>query len=465
MGRLTPTVSNGSDFETRRSDGEVRRADWKGRALHLVGVGGAGMSGLARIAVELGATVSGSDKASGGVVEQLKGIGVTVFASHQASNVPEGSEIVYSSAVAADNPERARGRELGLKELHRSELLGEMTRLRRTIAVTGTHGKTTTTAMIVSALRGAGMQPGWAVGADLAGGEANAGWGDPDCEWFIVEADESDRSLLALTPEVAVLTNCELDHHATYDSLDDLRRTLAKFLDAAPIAVVWDQPELLELVGAGTKGESYDAKGASSGPTGASFQWRGHSVQLAVPGVHNAVNAAGALTAAACAQPDETGLIEGIKAFAGTGRRFQRVGASSAGATLIDDYAHHPTEVAATIAAARSLAPRRVVAVFQPHLFSRTEAFFDEFGIALAAADCGLVLDIYPARELAADFPGVTSALIVDAANAASGSQRFSAAGGIESASAMLRDMLADGDVCLLMGAGDVGSIAKLVAA
>ena len=458
-------MAKGSDSEDRRPDWEASRPDWEGRSLHLVGVGGAGMSGLARIAIELGATVSGSDKASGVTVEQLKGIGVNVFSGHDASNVPDGAEIIYSSAVGPDNPERARGRELGLKELHRSELLGEMTRLRRTIAVTGTHGKTTTTAMIISALRGAGMRPGWAVGADLAGGEPNAGWGDPESEWFVVEADESDRSLLALDPEVAVLTNCELDHHATYKSLEDLRATLARFLDTAEVAVVWNQPELVELATGAARCAPYDAANASSGPNGAFFEWQGKPVRLAVPGVHNAVNAAGALTAAACTNTTEAGLIDGIEAFGGTGRRFQRVGVSSAGAILIDDYAHHPTEVAATIAAARSLAPGRVVAVFQPHLFSRTEAFFEEFGAALAEADFGLVLDIYPARESAADFPGVTSNLILDAANQGAVRPPFTAGGGIEAAAGALKELLVEGDMCLLMGAGDVGSIAKLVAA
>ncbi|MEI6447266.1 MAG: UDP-N-acetylmuramate--L-alanine ligase [Actinomycetes bacterium] len=432
--------------------------DWQGRSLHLIGVGGAGMSGLARIAVQLGAKVSGSDRNTGPVLDSLRSAGVEVTVGHSADSVPPGADVVYSSAVPPGNPERTRALELGLSQLHRSELLGELTSLKRTVAVTGTHGKTTTTAMVVSALRGAGLDPSWYVGADLAGGEPGAGWGESDV--FVVEADESDRSLLALDVEVAVLTNCELDHHATYSDLGDLEATISRFLSGADRAVVWDRPDLLRLVPEGVEVVAYDAPDAASGPGGTAFTWRGAEVVLSVPGVHNAVNASGALEAAMAVGGDPVGAVAGIERFAGTGRRFERVGVTSSGAQLVDDYAHHPTEVAATIAAARSLQPGRVVAVFQPHLYSRTEAFVEQFGEALAGADIGFLLDVYPARERAEDFPGVGSSLLVDSANRAAGETRFAAAGGLGQAAAVVAEVLRPDDICLLMGAGDIGSIA-----
>ena len=430
---------------------------WQGRRLHFIGAGGAGMSGLVRIALQLGAQVSGSDRAGGRVADQLVALGCELRVGHAAENVPAGCEVVISSAIPADNPERVRGRELGLTELHRSDLLGELTQLRPTIAVTGTHGKTTTTAMVVAAMRGAGLDPGWAVGADLAGGEPNAGWGSS--EWFVVEADESDRSLLALNPKIAVVTNCELDHHATYESLDDLRATLSSFLKLADHAVIWNRDELVSLAPTDVGLVAYDADRPSSGPEGASFGWRGRRVQLAVPGVHNAVNASGALEAALLTGAEEAGLAAGISLFLGTGRRFERVGVTASGAIIVDDYAHHPTEVSATIAAARSLNPRRVVAAFQPHLFSRTQAFEREFGQALAAADVGFVLDIYPARESAADFPGVNAGLLVESANAVSDGRSFRVAGGLDEALGVISNELEEGDICLLMGAGDIGTL------
>ncbi len=435
-----------------------RSTDWQGRSLHLIGVGGAGMSGLARIALQLGATVSGSDRSPGPVLESLRSAGATVTVGHSADSVPEGAEIVFSSAVAEDNPERARAAQSGLRQLHRSELLGELTSLKRTVAVTGTHGKTTTTAMVVSALRGAGLDPAWYVGADLAGGEPGAGWGASDI--FVVEADESDRSLLALDVDVAVLTNCELDHHATYSDLADLEATISRFLAGSRRAVVWDRESLIRLVPEGVEALPYDAPDAASGPDGTAFSWRGRGVVLAVPGVHNAQNAAGALEAALAVGADPDGAVAGIERFSGTGRRFERVGVTASGAQIVDDYAHHPTEVAATIAAARSLEPARVVAVFQPHLYSRTEAFARQFGEALAGADLGFLLDVYPARERAEDFPGVDSALVVDSANRSAGESRFVGVGGLADASAVIADSLRPGDICLLMGAGDVGTLA-----
>jgi len=222
--------------------------DWHGRTLHLVGIGGAGMSGLALVAHGLGATVTGSDRAAHSpVLDRLRAAGVEAAHGHAAEHVPPGDdvELVVSSAIADDNPERVAGRERGLRELHRAQLLGELTRAKPTIAVSGTHGKTTTSSMLVHALRGAGADPAYLVGGDVRSTGTNAAWGEG--EWLVVEADESDRSLLELSPTIAVLTNAELDHHATYASRRDVDATFGAFLALAESAVVWDRPELLAL--------------------------------------------------------------------------------------------------------------------------------------------------------------------------------------------------------------------------
>ncbi|CAB4863272.1 MAG: UDP-N-acetylmuramate--L-alanine ligase [Actinobacteria bacterium] len=432
---------------------------WAGRQLHFVGIGGAGMSGLARISLELGAVVSGSDRAAGVVLQELGGLGADVMVGHQADNLPEGAELVYSSAVGEENSERSAAAARGQTQMHRSELLGELTQLKPTIAVTGTHGKTTTSAMVLAALEGAGLRPGWVIGAQLAGGRPSAGWGSSP--WLVVEADESDRSLLALHTEVAVVTNCELDHHATYSSLDDLRATLSEFLGGAQSAVVWDQPDLVSLVPSGTAVYPYDALAPGSENGRAEFTWRGVSIRLAVPGLHNGVNASGALEAASLTGVDQSGLISGIEAFRGTARRFEELGVSSAGARLVDDYAHHPTEVAATIQAARSLNPKRVVLAFQPHLFSRTQELADEFGSALAGADVVLVSDIYPAREVAEDFPGVDAGMLVSAAGTLSSGSRATASGDLAQTQAALEAEMQAGDLVILMGAGDIGTLGR----
>ena len=438
------------------------RQPWAGRKLHLVGICGAGMSGLARVAVELGAEVSGSDSSDGSVAEQLRLLGVEVTVGHRAGNLPEQADLVFSSAVGEQNVERVAAAEAGQRQLHRSELLGELTAMRKTVAVTGTHGKTTTTAMVVAALRGADLDPGYVVGAALPGNQPNAYWGTGD--WLVVEADESDRSLLNLSVEVAVLTNCELDHHATYASIDDLEETFRAFLARSQHAVIWNRPELLKLASQGLDVVGYDAPDAVTVGRAVRFGWRGIPVELPMPGIHNAVNAVGALEVALLVGCDKHSAVAGLESFKGTGRRFEAVGVSRNGAQLVDDYAHHPTEVAATLAAARGVGAERVVAVFQPHLYSRTVAFASEFGAALATADRVLILDVYPARELADDFPGVSSQSIVEHASRLLGEDAVSGVGGLDAAAAALEAELQEGDLCVLMGAGDVGSLGKRLA-
>ncbi len=458
-------------------------APWGDRRLHFVGVGGAGMSGYARAAYALGAQVSGSDRADSPYLQRLRADGVLTRASigHTAANVPEGAdvELVYSSAIDPENPERAAARERGLPEHPRADLLAELSALRRTIAVAGTHGKTTTSSMLVHALRGANLDPGWLVGAEVGGGLPNAHWSAG--EWLVVEADESDRSMLSLRTEIAVVTNVELDHHATYRSLGELREVFRAFLAAAPQAVVWDRPELLELraalerqpaggasagLGVGAALVPYDAPDPHLHAGTVSFDWHGHEVRLAVPGAHNAQNAAGALEATQLTGADVPKAIAGLATFHGAGRRFAHLGSGPRGAAAIyEDYAHHPTEIAATLSAARTLEPTRLVAVFQPHLFTRTEQLARELGRALASADVVAVTDIYAAREAPEEHPGVSGLLVAQAAADAMHGRPVYWLPTLDGALPVLRDILRAGDLCMVMGAGDIDTLAHGLAA
>jgi UDP-N-acetylmuramate--alanine ligase len=433
----------------------VTSSDWSSRCLHFVGIGGAGMSGLALVAHGLGARVTGSDRAESSYTERLREHGIEPVIGHAAANLPDGAEVVYSTAVASDNPERlaANGR-----ELHRADLLAQIAAMRPCVAVTGTHGKTTTAAMIVHALRGAGLDPAYVIGGELRDTGSNAGWGAG--EWIVIEADESDRSLLKLDPDVAVLTNAELDHHATYGSRLDLEETFKAFMSrAGERAVVWDRPELRALCPPGAV--AYDAVGVALSTSGSRFQWRGIEVALSVPGVHNAINAAGALTAASLTGADSNRAAAALADFRGAKRRFELLGETPEGAAVYDDYAHHPTEVAAVIAAARTLEPRRLIAVFQPHLFSRTRSLAAEFGGALAEADIVVVLDVYPARERAEDFPGVDGRLVAVAAADAGRGRTVAWLPQFDDARRFLGATLRGGDLCLMMGAGNIDSLAR----
>jgi len=402
---------------------------WAGRRLHLVGVGGAGMSGYARVAVQLGATVSGSDRADSPALARLRELGVEVHVGHARENVPDGAEVFVSTAIPADNPERVPGAR------PRADLLAQLSALKRTLAIAGAHGKTTTTSMAAHVLLACGMEPAYLIGGALRTTGEHADWGAG--EWLVVEADESDRSMLALHVELAVVLNVELDHHATYGSLAELQEVYDAFCAAAQEVVDWQAPADVAFTAGGSR-----------------FAWRGHEVVLQVPGAHNAANAVAALEACARAGADPARAAAALATFAGAGRRFEPVGRHASGALVVDDYAHHPTEVAATIAAARTLGARRVVAVFQPHLFSRTQELHREFAVALRAADVAVVLDVYPARERAADFPGVDGRLLGG-----------TFAPGFADARALLERELRDGDVCLVMGAGDVTELARSLAA
>jgi UDP-N-acetylmuramate--alanine ligase len=429
--------------------------DWASRHLHFVGIGGAGMSGLALISQALGAAVTGSDRSESSYILRLREHGIEPTIGHAAANVSSGAEVVYSTAVPPDNPERraAQGR-----ELHRADLLAQIAAVKRCLAVTGTAGKTTTTAMIVEALRAGGLDPAYAIGGELRDTGLNAAWGTG--EWIVVEADESDRSLLKLQPEIALLTNADLDHHTTYASRLDLEQTFREFMSrAGERAVVWDRPSLRALCPPGAV--PYDATDAILSRDGSRFHWRGLEVVLTVPGAHNAINAAGALTAAALAGADPARAVASLHDFRGARRRFELLGRTAGGASVYDDYAHHPTKVAAAIATARTLAPSRLVAVFQPHLYSRTQALWRQFGTALAGADLVVILPVYAARERGEDYPAVDGRLVAAATADAGPGRTVAWLPSFDAARRFLESTLREADVCLVMGAGDVDSLGR----
>jgi UDP-N-acetylmuramate--alanine ligase len=384
---------------------------------------------------------------------------------HDAANVPGGDdvELIHSSAIQPENPERVAARERGLLDRPRAELLAELTALRPTIAVAGAHGKTTTSSMIVHILRETGLDPSWLVGSSVGAGLSNSHWASTRpgglSEWLVVEADESDRSMLSLDVDIALLTNVELDHHATFGSLEELREAFREFLAGAPQAVIWDCPDLRAL----RDGPAifYDVSEPRPRNGGSVFGWHGREVQLAVPGAHNALNAVGALEAAVLAGAHEQQAAESLASFTGAGRRFQLLGTTDSGARVYEDYAHHPTEVAATLSAARTLAPERLVAVFQPHLYSRTALLAEEFGAALALADVVALLDVYPARERAEDYPGVSGLTLVRTTAAHANGRQPLWLESFESAERELLGLLDAGDLCVVMGAGDVDALAR----
>jgi UDP-N-acetylmuramate--alanine ligase len=436
-------------------------APFAGRALHFVGIGGAGMSGLALVSKALGAEVSGSDAVESGTLERLRAAGIEAAAGHDAANLPAGAEVVVSTAIPADNPELTAARAASAATLHRADLLGELSRMKRTIAVSGAHGKTTTASMIAHALRDAGQDPPFLIGGELRSAGTNAAWGAG--EWAVIEADESDRSFLKLARDVAVITNVELDHHATYASLAELEKAFAEFAKPAELRVVGPEVELPgEVVRVGVNEGDFQAQELELLPGGSRFDVRGTTVELRVPGRHNVLNALAALAACERAGVSLAEAAATLSDFGGAGRRFEGHGQSARGALVYDDYAHHPTEVRATLEAARTLAQgRRLIALFQPHLYSRTRALARDFGRSLALADVVVVADVYPARERAEDFPGVSGLLVAQAAADCATGRPVWWLPGLDQATGMLAAELSERDLLVTMGAGDVDRVAR----
>lgn len=436
--------------------------DAQPRALHLVGVGGAGMSALARLAAQAGYSISGTDRSDSDVLDALCALGVRATVGHAADAIPPGTAgLVVSTAIAADNPELAEAARRGIPVMHRADLLAELMGRARGVAVAGAHGKSTTSAMLTVALGDASA----CVGATIAGGDGTgARWGRG--EWFVAEADESDRSLLALSPEAAILLNVDHDHHATYASLAEVEDVFAEFLRRLPthgVAVVGDDPRARACARAAgvpviTVGGEGDWTVRHAGDGRAALHHARHGdvpLDLAVPGAHNVENAACALAMAVWCGVDPVLAAARLGTFTGVGRRFEPRG-EAAGVTVVDDYAHHPAELAATLAAARERTSGRVIALFQPHLPSRVRALGAEMGRALAGADVAVVTDVYLAREPA--DPAVTGRLVADAVPPPTRAVYAPTLG--EARDATLAEAR-PGDLVLTLGAGDVTSVGQ----
>jgi UDP-N-acetylmuramate--alanine ligase len=447
----------------------------KKRKLHFIAIGGAGMSGLALVCKQLGAEVTGSDRAESSYIERLRAAGIEPAIGHEADQVPEAAEVVISTAIGEDNAELARARERDQTVLHRGELLAELCGQRRLLAVSGTHGKTTTAAMCVHALRGAGEDPGFFLGGEVPGAgpdgaAANAAWGEG--EWIVAEADESDASFLKLAPEIAVITNLELDHHSRWSSLAELTEAFAAFSAGAETRVVAAGIELpgqrkqvrfaLEPEPGKQPPPEADlvAAGIESADGGSRFRAHGAGidaeVRLQVPGRHNVANALAALGAVHLTGANAGKAAKALGSFGGVARRMEMKG-ERGGARIYDDYAHHPTEVLAALAAARELEPRRLIAAFQPHLYSRTKALATEFGAALAEADEIVVLDVYAAREEpTGPLEGVSGRMVAEATAERAGGRLVWWLPDAELAAAALGPRLREGDLLLTIGAGDI---------
>ena len=453
----------------------------RGRRLHFIAIGGAGMSGLAFVCRRLGAEVSGSDRAESSYLDRLRSSGIDPHLGHDAGQVPPDADVVVSTAVPEDNPELARARERGQRVIHRGELLAELCSQRRLLAIAGTHGKTTTAAMCIWALRETGADPAFFLGGELPGAGAdgaptNAGWGDGN--WVVAEADESDASFLKLRPEVAVITNLELDHHSRWGSLAELSEAFAAFAAPASGLVLGADVRLpgreaqravrfaLEPAAGQPPSEAeLLATDIAAEGGGTRFRARGGEidteVSLRVPGRHNVANALAALGGLSLVSADVDGCARALAGFPGVARRLELKGEAH-GARVYDDYAHHPTEVAATLEAARDLGPRRLLVAFQPHLYSRTKALAAEFGAALAAADEIAVLDVYPAREEpVGELEGVSGMMVASAAADHGHGRRVWWLPTADLAARALGPRLGEGDVLITIGAGDVYKLAE----
>jgi UDP-N-acetylmuramate--alanine ligase len=423
---------------------------FQGRELHFIAIGGAGMSGLALVCHAMGARVTGTDRAESAYFKRVVDAGIQARLGHDPEAVPADAEIVVSSAIPDDNPELERARERGQRILHRGQLLAEVCAQKRLIAVAGAHGKTTTAGMLAWI---GGRDVAYLLGGELPGLEGgpptNAHWA-PDAEWVVAEADESDASFLELRPEVAVVTNVELDHHARWSSRAELVDAFRSFAEPASSLVLGADPSLEAVIASQGGVVRFDA--GSPGP----------SLELAVPGEHNLLNARAAFAAAQLAGlGDDSEIADRLGGFPGMLRRLERKGARG-DAEIYDDYAHHPTEVAASLAALRGLGPRRLIAVFQPHLYSRTKALADRFGRALSAADEVAVLDVYPAREEpVGELAGVSGLDVARATADRAGGKPVWWLPDRDRAADALGGRLRDGDLLVTIGAGDVFLLAE----
>ena len=443
-----------------------------GKRIHFIGIGGAGMSGLARIALSHGITVSGSDAKDSSVVIALSALGATVSTSHLASNVDGSDLVVYSNAISESNAERMRAKELNLPILTRAAALAVLMSDSKSIAVAGTHGKTTTSSMLAVALQACAADPSFAIGGTITASGSNAHRGTG--EIFVAEADESDGSFIEYHPYAAIVTNVEHDHvdfFATPESVaqafTDFGATIKKegFLtycaDDPGALALSQRVESIELVSYGLHESAdlhIDQIELLTMGSRARAIWKGRSVghiELQVPGQHNLLNAAGALATGLKLGFPAADLLTGLATFRGTGRRFEIKGVVH-GVRVIDDYGHHPTEINVTLEAARRYADEgRLIVIFQPHRYSRTKAFAEQFASELSVADRAIVLEVYAASEK--PIEGVSSKLITSMMSKGEYIPNF-----VEVTDSVVADAQ-PGDVIVTLGAGDVSSLAPII--
>ena len=447
--------------------------------IHFVGIGGVGMSGIAEVLLNLGYTVSGSDLADNAVTRRLARLGARVQRGHAAENAAGADAVVVSTAVTEDNPEVVTAREKKIPIVPRALMLAELMRLRQGIAIAGTHGKTTTTSLVASILGEAGMDPTYVIGGKLTAAGTNARLGQGD--FLVAEADESDASFLYLTPVIAIVTNIDADHMDTYGhDFERLKQAFVDFCQRLPfygMAVLCiDDPQVREIMPRITKpittygfDEAAQVRAVDARFEGGQMHFRvlredmpELAVALNQPGMHNVANALAAIAVATEVGASDAAIVKALSEFHGVGRRFQRYGEQPARDgghyTLIDDYGHHPVEMAATLAAARGAFPgRRLVLVFQPHRYTRTRDCFEDFVKVLSEADVLLLTEVYPAGEapiVAADGRALARAVRV------AGKVEPIFIENVAEVPDAVRDLACAGDVVLVMGAGSVGQVA-----
>jgi UDP-N-acetylmuramate--alanine ligase len=441
------------------------------KKIHFVGIGGIGMSGMAEILLDQGFAISGSDKAPSDITERLQELGAEIFSGHRAENVREDVDaLVYSSAVALDNAEVVEAQRRKIPVIRRAEMLAEVMRLKYGVGIAGTHGKTTTTSMISLILMEGGLDPTVVVGGKLSGlGGTNARLGRG--EFIVVEADEFDRSFLSITPTVAVLTTLETDHLDCYRDLEDIKGAFVQFASKVPfygfIVLCLDEPALQDIMpqlmkkkiityGLNPQADVQAVEISHKNDTSSFVLVRNQeelgSITLNIPGKHNVQNALAAVAVGLELGVSFEKAKAGIERFSGVFRRWEKKGEAN-GIAVYDDYAHHPTECRATLSGAKAGWRRRIVCVFQPHLYSRTRDFYEEFGKAFLLSDVLLVTDVYPARE--EPIQGVTGELIANAAKQY-GHKDVHYIPDKKNVPSTLLTLTKPNDIVITMGAGDI---------
>ncbi len=441
------------------------------KKIHFIGIGGIGMSGIAEIILDQGFKVSGSDRALSEVTQRLESLGAKIFESHEAKNIYDDVDtVVYSSAVSPDNPEIQEAKKRKLPIVRRAEMLAEVMRLKYGIGVAGTHGKTTTTSMISLVLMEGNLDPTVIVGGKLSGlGGTNARLGKGD--YIVVEADEFDRSFLSLTPTIAIMTTLETDHLDTYRDLEDIKSAFVQFANKVPfygfVVLCLDETALQDIIPQISKKKIYtygfspqaDLQAVDivhkEQETKFTVLKNGEEcgkITLQIPGKHNVQNSLAAILIGLQLGIPFEKVKSGIEKFTGVYRRWEKKGEVN-GITLYDDYAHHPTECRATLSGAKDGWKKRVVCVFQPHLFSRTRDFYEEFGKAFLLADVLVVTDVYPARE--SPIQGVTGELIIMAAKKF-GHKNTHYVSDKNNIPVFLKSITKKDDIVITMGAGDI---------